>query len=309
MDSVENLRFGPALDNRDSRSELENFVDVLKLIGPEHQTVKIGGVEIYGGSTFLNGAVGGDHLVFLDFDRRYDLGHRIKLAEQGGKSEVARRLAESRDRIGVLVADVSGHQMTDGLVAAMLHQAFLTGVLYELDQHGEVTTKLFENLNTRFCRSLSLRKYVTLTYGEVSRSGTFRFLLAGSPRPLVFSAEFDRFVTIAEDRLVGVFPLGMFPSEDDVDLARNLGALHYKPRYAVNEVNLMAPGDILLLMTDGLAEHERGTESFVPSRLESVLREVKHASATEIFRAIVDAAISFEPPTDDLSLVVVKRTA
>jgi serine phosphatase RsbU (regulator of sigma subunit) len=308
MQPPDSNQSGPVLGDRDWRGELENFFETFKLIGPESRTVKIGGIEICGDSVFLNGALGGDHLTFLDFDRRYDLNHRIELAELEHRPQVARHLAANRDRIGVLVADVAGHQMTDALVAAMLHQAFLTGVLYELDRFGEVTTRLFENLNTRFFRSLSLRKFVTLTYGEVSRSGAFRFLLAGSPRPLVFSAEFDRIVTIAEDRLVGVFPLGMFPSEDDVDIARNLGALHYKPRYTVNEVNLMGPGDILLLMTDGLSDHERGSESYVPSRLEGVLREVKGESATEIFCAITDSAVSFAPPTDDLSLVVVKRT-
>jgi serine phosphatase RsbU (regulator of sigma subunit) len=308
MKSIHGEKPSVVVADRDWRSEIENFVETFRLVGPESRSVKIGGIDICGDSIFLNGAVGGDHLIFLDFDRRYDLDRRIQLAGGENRSQVARRLAANRDRIGVLVADVAGHQVTDALVAAMLHQAFLTGVLYELDQFGEVTTRIFENLNTRFCRSLSLRKFVTLTYGEISRSGTFRFLLAGSPKPLVFSAEFDCIVTIAEDRLVGVFPLGMFPSEDDVDIARNLGALHYKPRYAVNEVNLMGPGDIMLLMTDGLADHERGTESFVPSRLEQVLREVKGASATEIFCAITDSAISFAPTTDDLTLVVVKRT-
>ncbi len=198
--------------------------------------------------------------------------------------------------------------MTDALVAAMLHQAFLTGVLYELDRFGEVTTRLFENLNTRFSRSVSVRKYVTLTYGEVSRSGAFRFLLAGSPRPMVFSAEFDRCVTIAPDRLVGYFPLGMFPSEEDVDVAKNLGALTYKPKYTVNEVNLMGVGDILLLMTDGIAEHELEDVFFVPSSLEDTIRANKNASAREIFRAVRDAALSFAPPADDMTLIVVKRT-
>ena len=124
-------------------------------------------------------------MVLVDFEKRYDLENRIRIAEVEGRPEVARKLAENRDRIGVLIADVCGHQMTDALVAAMLHQAFLTGVLYELDRFGEVTTRLFENLNSRFSRSMSIRKYVTVTYGEVSRSGAFRFLLAGSPKPLV----------------------------------------------------------------------------------------------------------------------------
>ena len=289
-------------------AELDNFIQTFKLIRPKTSGARIGGVEIFGDSVFLNGAVGGDHMILVDFEKRYDLENRIRVAEQDGRLDVARKLAENRDRIGVLVADVSGHQTTDALVAAMLHQSFLTGVLYELDRYGEVTTRLFENLNTRFCRSVSLRKYVTLTYGEVSRSGAFRFLLAGSPRPVVYSAEFDRVVTIAPDRLVGYFPLGMFPSEEDVDIAKNLGALRYKPKYTVNEVNLMGLGDILLLMTDGIAEHELEDVAFAPSSLEETIRANKNASAREIFEALRNAALSFAPPADDMTLVVVKRT-
>ena len=288
-------------------AELDNFVETFKLLRPKSGDNRIGGVEIFGDSVFLNGAVGGDHIIVVDFEKRYDLGNRIKVAEQEGRPDVARNLAENRNRIGLLIADVSGHQMTDALVAAMLHQAFLTGVLYELDRFGEVTTRLFENLNTRFSQSVSVRKYLTLTYGEVSRKGAFRFLLAGSPRPVVFSAGFDRFVTIAPDRLVGYFPLGIFPSEEDVDGARNMGALRYKPRYTVNEVNLMGVGDILLLMTDGIAEHEHDDVDFVPSMLEDIIRANKNASAREIFIAVRDAALSFAPATDDMTLVVVKR--
>ena len=112
-------------------------------------------------------------------------------------------------------------------------------MLYELDRFGEVTTTIFENLNTRFYRSLSFEKYITLVYGEISGSGRFRFLSAGNPLPFVFSAEFDRFVSICPDRLVSFSPLGLFPSEDDVDVTRILTPIGYKPRYTVNEVNLL----------------------------------------------------------------------
>jgi serine phosphatase RsbU (regulator of sigma subunit) len=191
----------------------------------------------------------------------------------------------------------------------MLHQAFLTGVLYELDRHGEVTTSLFENLNTRFNRSLSVGKFVTLVYGEIDRTGKFRFLSAGSPDPEIFSAEYDRFVNISPERLLSFYPLGMFPSEDDPDASRHLGALRYKPSYTVNEVNLMGVGDILLLATDGLADHERPDgEPFSPAVLEEVLRSVKHSSAKDVYHAVIERALSFGPPSDDMTLVVVKRS-
>ena len=58
--------------------------------------------------------------------------------------------------------------MTDALLAAMLHQAFLVGALYELDMNGQITRHLFENLNTRFYQSSGAHKFMSLIYGEIS---------------------------------------------------------------------------------------------------------------------------------------------
>jgi serine phosphatase RsbU (regulator of sigma subunit) len=288
--------------------ELENFAHIFRLIRPPDAETILGDIEIYGDTVFLNRVAGGDHIVYVNFAERYDLDRRIQVAEAQGDLAVARELAENRRRIGILVADVSGHSITDAMVAAMLHQAFLTGVLYELDRFGEVTTRLFENLNSRFYKSLSIEKFITLVYGEISAEGTFRFLSAGSPPPLIFSADYDRFVTISRERLVGMYPLGMFPSRDDVDATRNLGALSYRASYTVNEVNLLGQGDILLLLTDGLDDHlVRDTDPFVPDRLEDVLRATKERPAREIFAAVRDDALAAGPLQDDMSLVVIKR--
>jgi hypothetical protein len=74
------------------------------------------------------------------------------------------------------------------------------------------------------------------------------------------------------------------------------------------EVNLMSPGDILILLTDGLADHQRGNgQSFVPVLLGSALRRVKHLAAKGIFEDIYNAATAFSPPEDDVSIVVLKR--
>jgi serine phosphatase RsbU (regulator of sigma subunit) len=301
----EDTRPGPQL----CCQEIENFVRILRLIRPPQLELRRGAVEVFGNSVFLNGAAGGDHIVYVDFDRRYDLDQRIRKATDAGDVKVGAKLGENRGRLGILVGDVSGHQITDGLAAAMLHQSFLTGVLYELDRYGEVTTRLFETLNTRFFNSLSFEKYITLIYGEISSAGRFRFLSAGSPPPLIFSAEYDRFVTISPDRLVSFTPLGMLPSEDDVDISKNLGPLGYKPRYTVNEVNLLGVGDILLLYTDGFADHIGADgRSFIPDELEETLRASKHLPAKGIYEAARDRALALSAPEDDMTLVVIKKT-
>jgi serine phosphatase RsbU (regulator of sigma subunit) len=131
--------------------ELRNFREVARFLRPSPGDVpRIPGLDLAYLSLPLHDVVGGDHVTWVDFDRRYDLDERIAEADRARKEEIARNLRRLRQRAGVLVADVSGHRVTDALVAAMLHQAFLLGVNYELDLFGEVTTHLFEYLNTRF---------------------------------------------------------------------------------------------------------------------------------------------------------------
>ncbi|TFG36200.1 MAG: hypothetical protein E4H44_07070, partial [Candidatus Aminicenantes bacterium] len=59
-------------------SEIENFVEIVQRIRPPAQPTRHGTIEVYGQSTFLNGAAGGDHIVYLDFDERYDIDRRIR---------------------------------------------------------------------------------------------------------------------------------------------------------------------------------------------------------------------------------------
>jgi serine phosphatase RsbU (regulator of sigma subunit) len=124
----------------------------------------------------------------------------------------------------------------------------------------------------------------------------------------VFSAEYDRFVSICPDRLGSFSPLGLFPSEDDVDATRILRPIGYKPRYTVNEVNLLGDGDILILHTDGLDEHTRDDGGvFVPDKLEAVVRESKHRSAHEIYEAVRKRALAVAPLEDDMTVVIIKK--
>jgi len=288
--------------------ELSNFQAIMEHVRSIPSQFTMDNVDIYGETFPLNGKDGGDHIVIVDFVERYDLDHLAECAVRGGNAARAERLKDLQNRIGVLLADASGHSTTDALLTAMLHQAFLTGVLYELEMNGHVTAKLFEILNTRFHRSSAVTKYLTMIYGEISEDGTFRFISAGHPKPMVFSFEFDCFVNIDPSRLTTTFPVGMFPTETDVDERLDGEPLVYKKKYTVNEVNLMAPGDILLLATDGLFEHSDGDVDFVPDQLQETLRMVKDLPAKDIVSAIDEAMVAFAPPEDDVSLVAIKRT-
>lgn len=292
----------------DPLDELQNFQEIATTLKPSPGEVPLlAGVDIGGISLPLKELVGGDHIIYIDFNRRYDLVRRIRDAEAEDRQEVAERLEECRHRAGILMADVSGHRITDALIAAMMHQAFLLGVYYELDRFGEITTKLFEHINQRFYRTTSVRKYLTMLYGEISDEGRFRFISAGHPRPMVFSREFGQFVEISEKRLVSYPPVGMFPSNSAVDEQVGPGTLGYKKPYTVNEIDLLAEGDILLLYTDGLSEHAAG--EYFPSILEGRLTEIQDRPAIEICEILKRDIVAHAPVGDDVSFVVVKKTA
>jgi serine phosphatase RsbU (regulator of sigma subunit) len=299
----------PRADDRIARleAELENFRSMMDYVHWIPDTLSLSDVEAYGETFPLNGVLGGDHIIFVDFKSRYNLPARIATALEKGLNHVARHLEECGERVGILVADSAGHGTTDALLTAMLHQAFLTGVLYELETEGHVTPKLFEILNNRFAKSSSVSKFITLIYGEISNDGTFRFISAGHPRPLVFSAEYDRLVDIDPERMKNVLPIGVFPTEGDIDEAAATLPLPRKKRFSVNEVNLMGRGDILLLQSDGLYEHADGDRAYAPEYLESAIRKVKHLTPREIVAAIREDMVRFSPPQDDTSLVAIKR--
>jgi serine phosphatase RsbU (regulator of sigma subunit) len=286
--------------------ELDNFQEIARYLLPRPGDVpQLEGVDVCGGTLALNGVVGGDHIIYVDFKRRFDLPARIEHATESGRLEVAENLRRCQRKAGIALLDVSGHRVTDALLAAMLHQAFLLGSLYELDMFGQITKRLFENLNTRFYTSSGARKFVSMVYGEISEDSKFRFLSAGQPFPAVFSNEHDRFMEVD---LVSFPPLGILPSLGVIDRNTTASPLGFKDPYEINEWSLMGRGDILLLYTDGLTEHSRGDEPYFPDRLEKTIRRVKYEAATAIFEEITQDLLGFNEPSDDISVIVIKRT-
>jgi serine phosphatase RsbU (regulator of sigma subunit) len=98
----------------------------------------------------------------------------------------------------------------------------------------------------------------------------------------------------------------MLPSFNVIDRSTTPSLLGFKERYEMNEWTLMGRGDILLMHTDGLTEHEGANGRYFPTRLEHKLREVKHLGARQIYEEIVTDLIAFADPLDDASVVVIK---
>jgi serine phosphatase RsbU (regulator of sigma subunit) len=284
--------------------ELENFKEITRLLKPSPGEIpRLDGIDIDGVSMPLYGAIGGDHIIYVDFKRRYDLDGRIADALAARRAEISKELAKNRRRAGILLADVAGHRVTDALVAAMLHQAFLLGSYYELEMYGHITTRLFEHIQTRFYESTNIKKLVAMIYGEITDEGRFRYVSAGHTPPLVFSREYGRLMPLGADRTVSHALLGMFPATAEARTGDLPGSTDKK--LSVNEIELLGEGDILLLATDGFTEHSDGR--FVSEALEPCLNRVKERGAADICGSLREAVLEFGAPQDDITFVVIKK--
>lgn len=291
-------------------SEFHNLYSILLNIKPKPGSIpEIKGFDIYGNSKPLSGIGGGDHIIYLDFKKRFNLEER--LLRYGTE-----KIMKNKKKSGILLADVSGHDFTDAALAAQFHQAFLTGVQYELREYGEITVNLFEELNTRFARSsrfASFKKYITAIYGEICEEGTFRYISAGHPTPIVFSNEFNKIVDIGKENKKTGMPIGFMPSKNHID-ANKIESIGLKEEYVVNELKIFSPGDILIMYTDGLSDiiNDNGEPYFDPSLidtpLEKKIREVKHLKSKTIFNKIYEDILKFQPnPEDDVTYVIIKK--
>jgi serine phosphatase RsbU (regulator of sigma subunit) len=294
----------------DDRNEIINFQKIAKNIKPSPGEIpEINGLDIYGETIPLSGEVCGDHIIYVDFAKRFNLEERIKRAELADNLEVINKLNQLKSKAGILLSDVSGHSITDYLLNAMLHQAFLVGASYELTMFGEITIDLFETINQRFYQSSSVDKFITLIYGEIQNNGEFRFISAAHPHPVVFSNEFNRIVNIDSHNFINFVPIGTLPSEADIDSKNSKSIFGYKSKYSLNNINVMGRGDILLLFSDGFTDQKDGELNYVKDRLEQQLITTKHLSSKEIFYRIKEDFCNYSGiRDDDATLILIKKT-
>jgi serine phosphatase RsbU (regulator of sigma subunit) len=286
-------------------AELENMSALLRNFeAPPSELPEVPWIDVYGEALTQNGKAGGDHVIYVDFKKRYKMDKLIREAPEALKE----KLRATAARAGIVVIDVEGHDHGAAFIASVFHQAFLLGVAYELRFFGEITTTLFDNINTRFFNSSGIHKSLTMVYGEITEQGTFRFLSAAHPPPLVFSNRFDRLAAIRDDRLVSFPQIGTMPSRGSGE--KTVPLLGVKEKYTVNEISLMGRGDILILYTDGLTDHRDAQgRKYFPERFETVLRANKHLGARAIFDKVKGDMLAFHPaPADDITVVIIKKT-
>lgn len=191
-------------------------------------------------------------------------------------------------RLGVLVADASGHGAPAAVLMAMTHS--ITHTLPDPVRPGELLTHLNAHLARRYTRPTG--SFVTAFYAVFDPAAdTLTYASAGHSPPRLARAGGGRVVLNRAQRL----PLGIEPDE-------------VYPEQSV----AFHPGDRVILFTDGVIEAVNPDgDMYGTTPIDDVLATA-HASAGALLRAVIDSWADFTggaPPADDRTLVVVERAA
>ena len=186
------------------------------------------------------------------------------------------------DKLGILIADASGHSVAAGMVAIMSRIAFAE-VAGETDRPGEVLAVMNQRL-----QGMAEERFVTAFYGILDRrTRVLTYANAGHPYPLRFSPRTGTVQAVtAQGFLLGIMP-------DEV--------------YREREVEL-EPGDRLCFYTDGLVEtrNEIG-ELFGDARLQELLEECGRDSPDDVLKRVLATQREFRgtsPLGDDVTVMI-----
>src|ERR1700682_3634497 len=236
-------------------------------------------------------------------DNNTAMAAEYRKAKSSEQLRVAEDLEELHTTAGVLLVDAQGHGVISAKIASTVHDTFHAFILSELDRNGKTTPEFFEKINLRLAQSVTARnalgrdsednsrEIATMLYGEIRPGGHFRFVNFAHPPPLVFSAEFEKFMEIDKDRMVQFLALGLEIPEDHPDRNKYFSMKLRKRQVNssdVAEITLMSPGDILFLHSDGVYD---GSDEQDRRQIEQVIRERKNEPAREICNAILQHAV------------------
>lgn len=190
-------------------------------------------------------------------------------------------------RLGLIVADVSGHGVGPSLIMASA-RAMIRVISRTCSDPQRILAALAETISP----DLHDGRFITFLIAALDpRTHELTFANAGHGPALLFRRASGEFQPLETTSL----PLG-FPMKAET---RPGGPL------------AMAPGDILLLATDGSIELRNGDDAmFGRKRLERLVRENRRLPATKLLEVLRQAIGEFHPnphPPDDITLMIVER--
>jgi len=193
------------------------------------------------------------------------------------------------NRIGVVLGDIAGKGLPAALFMAKL-QATIRAVAPAIDSLSE----LAQEINRIFWRDKLPNRFASLLYAELQAGevggGIVRLFNAGHMPPILMKSS-DVSVLAAP----GDMALGLVADATFRELKLNLDS-----------------GDALVIYSDGVSEARNDSGDFYgEERLLALLGRMRRQSASSIGSAIVrsvDDFVGHARPSDDLSIVVIRRT-
>jgi sigma-B regulation protein RsbU (phosphoserine phosphatase) len=191
----------------------------------------------------------------------------------------------SHNRLGLAVADVSGH----GIPAALVMTAFRA--LLRTKALGKSKPATIANTIDRLLPEFTGNKhFVTVLYAVLeASSGNLTYISCGHPPPLLLHANGEVEKLNRHNPALGIFQ-----------------NLHHH-----DEETKLAAGDILVLYTDGVTEvMNQQNESFGIQRLVQVIRMNEQLDAADLILKTIQATGVFTDHygfLDDFTLVIVRR--
>lgn len=193
-------------------------------------------------------------------------------------------LFEVGDRWMVMVGDVTGK----GPGAAAI-TSFARYTMRAIAQYEDEPTAMLERLNAMLGEDPDRRQIctavcVTVRPAPAGRGVVLEVVCAGHPAPFRLGADGSVAAVGRPGTLLGAFPEGHWTATEVV----------------------LAPGDALVLYTDGVTD-TRGPEGrFGADRLEALLREIGPGEPEETAQRIDDALQAFGEQRDDVALLVLR---
>jgi len=189
-----------------------------------------------------------------------------------------------RERIGLVIGDISGKGIAAALLMANLQANLRSQCAIALDQPH----RLLSSVNQLFCQNTADAAFATLFFAEYDdTSRRLRYANCGHLPALLLRADNSLERLLATATIMGAFK--------DWDCA-------------LDECQL-APGDTLVLYTDGITESfNPAGEEFGEARLVEALRRHRRLSSQAMLTAIVDEVRHFSPHEqhDDITLILAR---
>lgn len=210
-------------------------------------------------------------------------GTTIPVREVGG--DYLDLIVSLSDRLGVLVADVSGKGLDAALIMVTFRAYFHATVINELAMRV-----VMARVNRLVHEATNGDRFITTFYGLIDpENKRLLYINAGHNPPLLLHADGTNEL-LAHSGL----PLGIFDNS----------------RYSESVVNFRS-GDVLVLYTDGVVEARNANdEEFEVRRLQEVVRMAEdrraYEIAQEVINAVNDHSFDADGPGDDLTVLVIK---